>query len=639
MEANPAQSGAALMARFFLLPAWMAPRLQKLGHVWWDFFANIDPRRFWRWMAGNWHRVAAWWLTVGLVLSVLVLLGALVTWQSPDAVVWRVVMASQRIFITGGKLAGAGGLLVLALSLPIILPALVLIGAGALVVTLALGLLGPVLLVCMLAGGLLLGFAVFKVSGRWLVDFVLKSLQRGDEQATLAMRLRAALGLHGASSVTVQGTPHMMTGDEQERFTASIDTSKGAPLLLGKVNGKPFMYWTQKHFFVTAAARSGKGRDLIIPNLKRYPESVFVLDPKGENFAATAQYRQTHGNRIAAFDPYGLTGAPSARFNPLDMGKGGHMVRVADYIAEALVIGPNDHWHESARGLIRMLTLHLMTAPQEKLRERGRDLPALRELLTGYLELTLTEMKESEALNGLVSRLAESFLSVPANERGGIVNTARRGTKWLDNPELANMFRSDVVSTERAIATLDNPPPNHLNVPPKGEVITFDDLRDESKRLSVFVCLPPDVFGTYPEVCRLLTTFALDTMMRELTGRRRSVMFILDELAQLQRLPIVEQAFTLGAGYGMQVWAVFQSVAQASKLYALDALYGSSGARCFFNLADPESVEYASKCASGVLSPADIRHMPQLGMLALLDNANPLYVDRLGPPVPPEEKT
>jgi type IV secretion system protein VirD4 len=120
-------------------------------------------------------------------------------------------------------------------------------------------------------------------------------------------------------------------------------------------------------------------------------------------------------------------------------------------------------------------------------------------------------------------------------------------------------------------------------------------------------------------------------MMRTLTGRKRPVMFILDELAQLKHLPIVERAFTLGAGFGVQVWAVFQSVEQARKLYPLDSLYGSAGARCFFKVEDPETVEFASKCASGVLTPADVRHLPELGMLALLDGANPLIVERLGP--------
>lgn len=603
------QSILNFMQRMVLLPAWLEPRLQALGAAWWRRVAQADARAGWRWLALNWQKVAAWWITAGLGLTALFLLATLIAWQNPEVMMLRTVGWAQSLLLHSSKLGWWGGLLVLVLALPILLPAALLTLGVLLAGVMAIGLFGPLLLVALVAFAGLLLVAVLKRSGSWLVSFVFESLTRADQNTNLARMVRDVLGLRG-SSTTVENKPRWLEGDELARFVAENKAAnKGAPLLLGRAEGKPFVYWTEKHFFITASARSGKGRDLIIPNLRLYPESVVVLDPKAELCMATAAARERMGNTIAAFDPYGLTGRPGARFNPLaSIRTSGQLVRGADYLAEALVIGPDDHWNESARGLIRALALHLLTCPDSQLRGRRRDLPSLRELLTGFLDVTLEDMAQSDALDGLVSRLAETFIGIPPNEKGGIVNTARRGTKWLDNPELADLFR-------------DSP-----------DCISFEDLRDPDKRLSVFVCLPPDVFGTYPQVSRLLVTFALDTMMRSLTGRRRGVMFILDELAQLDHLPIVARAFTLGAGYGIQVWAVFQSVEQAQKLYPLDALYGSSGVRCFFNLADPVSCEYASKCASGVLAPAEVRHLPGLAMLTLLDGANPLIVERLGPP-------
>jgi type IV secretion system protein VirD4 len=603
-------SAAQLVARLFIIPAWLEPRLQSLGAAWWRWVSRADARAGWRWLALHWQKVAAWWLTCGLGLSVVFLLVALASWQNPEVMLMRALGWSSGLLLHGGKLAAWGGLAVLVLALPVILPAALLSVLVLLAGVVALGVFGPLLLVSLCAFGVLLLVAMAKRGGSWLLRFVAESLGRGDEKTQLATIVRDALGLNGSSS-DVQGKPRLMVGDELARYVAKNKAdNRGAPLLLGKVDGKPFFFWTEKHVYLTASSRSGKGRDLIVPNLRIYPESVFVLDPKGENCTATAAERERKGNRVAAFDPYKVTSRPGARFNPLAAMGGGQQVRGADYLAEALIIGDDDHWNESARALIRALVLHLLTCPDEQLRGRARDLPTLRELLTGALDVTLNEMAESKALDGLVSRLAESILDIPPNEQGSIISTARRGTKWLDNPELADMFRAGP------------------------DCISFDDLRDPSKRLSVFVCLPPDVFATYPQVCRLLTTFALDTMMRTLTGRKRPVMFILDELAQLKHLPIVERAFTLGAGFGVQVWAVFQSVEQARKLYPLDSLYGSAGFRGFFKVEDPETVEFASKCASGVLTPADVRHLPELGMLALLDGANPLIVERLGPTKP-----
>lgn len=607
-----ALSAAQLAARVLIIPAWLTPRLQSLGTIWWRRVSQADARVGWRWLAGNWHKVAAWWLTIGLGLSVLFLLVALVSWQNPQVMLMRVMGWTSGLFSTGSQVAAWGAAVVLVLSLPLILPAVVLSLLVLLAVVLGVVVFGPLLIVGLVAFGVLLLFASVKRGGSWVLKFIAESIGNTDQKAQLARAVRDALGLHG-SSTDLQGKPRMMEGDELARYEAANKAgARGAPLLLGNVQGRKFFYWTEKHVYLTASSRSGKGRDLIIPNLRLYPESVFVLDPKGENCAATAAEREGKGNTVAAFDPYGLSGRPGARFNPLAGLQGDEMVTGADYLAEALVIGPNDHWHDSARALLRALVLHLLTASEAQMRGRARDLVTLRELLTGYLDLTLEDMKESPALDGMVSRLAESVLSIPPNERGSIISTARRGTKWLDNPKLAAMFKA-------------------------GEgCISFDDFRDPSKRLSVFVCLPAHVFGTYPQVCRLLTTFALDTMMRSLTGRKRPVMFILDELAQLEHLPIVQRAFTLGAGFGVQVWAVFQSVEQARKLYPLDSLYGSAGFRGFFKIEDPESCEFASKAASGVLSAADVRHLPEFGMLALLDGANPLYVERLGAKMPPK---
>lgn len=588
----------------------LSQSLLKLGHGFAAYLMQLDARRFWRRLALNWHRVAAVWLMVGVVLAALVTGVSMYARAHHSSLTVYGIDLLAWVAVKGYTLSDFLSGVAMGLSLPLLLPALLLSALVVLALAILLGLFGPVLVFGVVAVGLLFFVATLKLSWMWALRFIRKSIESKDETRDTVTMLARSLGISGGSTVTMQDKPRLLAGDEFERYkTSNRAANRGAPILLGTVADKPWSYWTEKHVLIAASTRSGKGRDLIIPNLKRYSESVFVLDPKGENCTASMVQRLSMGNVLQVFDPYGLTGCASATFNPMAELMGSkYMVRGADYLAEALVIGEDNHWNESARGLIRALVLHMLTCPEEMLRGRKRDLPSLRELLSGSLDLTLSEMAQSDKLNGLIARLAQTVLDLSKNERSGVVSTARRDTKWLDNEELADMFRDG---------------PNS---------VSFADLRDPAKRVSVFVCLPPEAFGTYPQVCRLLTTFALDTMMRTLTGRKRPTLFILDELAQLKHLAIVERAFTLGAGYGLQVWSVFQSVAQASKLYPLDALYGSAGLRCFFKLEDTESCEYASKAASAVLSPADVRHLPELGMLALLDGTNPLLVERLGPP-------
>jgi hypothetical protein len=117
------QTVAGFLARLVIIPAWLEPRLQAIGAKWWRRVSQADARTWWRWLALNWQKVAAWWLTFGLGLTALFLLVALVAWQNPEVMLMRALGWSQSLFATGGKVAGWGAAVVLVVALPVILPA------------------------------------------------------------------------------------------------------------------------------------------------------------------------------------------------------------------------------------------------------------------------------------------------------------------------------------------------------------------------------------------------------------------------------------------------------------------------------------------------------------------------------------
>ena len=89
----------------------------------------------------------------------------------------------------------------------------------------------------------------------------------------------------------------------------------------------PLHYTGDRHLLTVAPTRSGKGVSSIIPNLLTYEGSAVVIDPKGENAMITAARRgkgdkkrtiQGMGQTVHVVDPWGITGLPSSRFNPLD---------------------------------------------------------------------------------------------------------------------------------------------------------------------------------------------------------------------------------------------------------------------------------------------------------------------------------
>jgi type IV secretory pathway TraG/TraD family ATPase VirD4 len=74
--------------------------------------------------------------------------------------------------------------------------------------------------------------------------------------------------------------------------------------------------------------------------------------------------------------------------------------------------------------------------------------------------------------------------------------------------------------------------------------------------------LPSAVVDIHSRWFRLLVSSALDAMMASEQKPPFPVLFMLDEFAQLGHLASVEQAMSLAAGYGVQLWPVVQDIHQ-----------------------------------------------------------------------------
>ena len=84
--------------------------------------------------------------------------------------------------------------------------------------------------------------------------------------------------------------------------TRHLETS--GRLYLGMLGENRYFDSGMFHRMTIAPTRSGKGTARIIPALLSWPGSVFVMDPKGENFAVTARYRaQSLGQTVFVLDP------------------------------------------------------------------------------------------------------------------------------------------------------------------------------------------------------------------------------------------------------------------------------------------------------------------------------------------------
>lgn len=331
-------------------------------------------------------------------------------------------------------------------------------------------------------------------------------------------------------------------------------------------------YPGNRHMLTIAPTTSGKGTTAIVPNLLTYEGSVVVIDPKGENAIITAERRMALGQDVHIVDPWSITGMDTACFNPMDWLVKGD-IDISDnalLLADAIIInmGQNEQfWTEEAKALLLGVILFVATDADE---DGHRNLGRVRDLLT----------LDGEALTTLFKRMLKS-------EHHAVRST---GARCLQKEEklLANVLASVQAQTH----FLDSPRiRDSLSV----SDFTFEDLK--TKPMSVYLVLPSDRLNAYGRWLRLLIQQALTVNARNIeTKPAKSVLFLLDEMAALGRLTMVEQAFGLMAGYGLQLWGIVQDLSQLKRIYGdgWETFMSNAGMIQYFGSRDRMTAEYFS---------------------------------------------
>ena len=438
----------------------------------------------------------------------------------------------------------------------------------------------------------------------------------------------------GDSEGDTHGSARFASDQETAAYTRS-----DSGLLIGRdlKTGRLMRYDGPAHLLTMAPTRTGKGVGTIIPNLLTAERSILCIDPKGENARIAGRARRAFGP-VHVLDPFGVTGIPSAAFNPLDMLDVGGLdvAEDATTLADALVFDEpgqtsEAHWNEEAKALISGMILHIAA---HELGDR-RSLVTLRDYLTlapDALTALLKDMQASTAAGGLVTRAANRHLGKSDREAAGVLSSAQRHTHFLDSPRMAAVLgRSD---------------------------FRFADLK--RRNVTVFLVLPPDRLSAYSRWLRLLVTQSLTDMARTPEKPTTPVLFLLDEFASLGNLAAVERAMGLMAGYGVQLWPILQDVHQLRSTYGQRAgtFLSNAGVLQVFGVNDHDSARLISDLLgqgtivfrtmsraldaeeSGItlsnqhtgrplMTPDEVRNLPEHGQLLFLAGQRPIIAGKL----------
>lgn len=371
---------------------------------------------------------------------------------------------------------------------------------------------------------------------------------------------------------------------------------------------------TERHLLTVAGSRSGKGAGLIIPNLLRWPHNALVIDPKGENAAATWQAREAMGQRVYILDPFKAANVPDrlrASCNLLAGIRPENLTAREDIrvIADGMVMrhkAEDGTWDNGAVSVLAGIIAYVCADPVPE----GRTLPAVRQLLTlppDTLKAIFTEMAKTDAFAGLCKAAASIGLS-DSRKNKEFVGGAVDHSEWLDSPAMATILSDS----------------------------SFKLSELKSGNTTVYLVLPPKYLVEHGRFLRLFVRAALDAMGQDLDGNQ--CLFLLDEFFALGRIDQIATGAGLMPGYGVQLWPVVHDLGQLVTLYGKDGaqtFFGNADAHIFFGNTDGPTLNYIS-AALGKLTPDEAapykpKRPDQSNYLtdAGFKNAERIYADKM----------
>ncbi|NTI45956.1 type IV secretory system conjugative DNA transfer family protein, partial [Rhizobium rhizogenes] len=298
------------------------------------------------------------------------------------------------------------------------------------------------------------------------------------------------------------------------------------------------------HGIVFAGSGGFKTTSVTIPTALKWGGGLVVLDPSSEVAPMVCEHRRQAGRKVIVLDPT----AGGVGFNALDwIGRHGN-TKEEDIVAVATWIMTDNPRTASARDdFFRASAMQLLTAliadvclsghtetEDQTLRRVRANLsepePKLRARLTKIYEGSESDFVK-ENVSVFVNMTPETFSGVYAN--------AVKETHWLSYPNYAGLVSGDSFST--------------------------DDLADGGT--DIFIALDLKVLEAHPGLARVVIGSLLNAIYNRNGNVKGRTLFLLDEVARLGYLRILETARDAGRKYGIMLTMIFQSLGQMREAY------------------------------------------------------------------------
>ena len=330
------------------------------------------------------------------------------------------------------------------------------------------------------------------------------------------------------------------------------------------------------HGLVFAGSGGFKTTSVTVPTALKWGGSLVALDPSSEVAPMVIEHRRNAGRDVFILDPRD----PSTGFNVLDwIGRFGG-TREEDLVAVANWVVTDTGRQASIRDdFFRASALQLITAliadvclsghtekENQHLRQMRANLsepePKLRERLQAIYDNSASEfVKENVA--PFIAMTPETFSGVYAN--------AVKETHWLSYPNYAALV--------------------------SGASFATNDIADG--KTDIFVNLDLKALEAHPGLARTIIGALANAIYNRNGDVNGRTLFLLDEVARLGYLRILETARDAGRKYGISLVLLFQSIGQMREAYggrdATSKWFESASWVSFAAINDPDTADYISR--------------------------------------------
>ncbi|WP_419906023.1 Ti-type conjugative transfer system protein TraG [Hoeflea sp.] len=330
------------------------------------------------------------------------------------------------------------------------------------------------------------------------------------------------------------------------------------------------------HGLVFAGSGGFKTTSVTIPTALKWGGGLVALDPSSEVAPMVIDHRRKAGREVFALSP----ADPSIGFNVLDwIGRYGG-TREEDVVAVASWVVTDTGRQVSARDdFFRASALQLITALIADVCLSGHTQRERQTLRQVRMNLSEPEPKLRERLqrihdnsgSAFVRENVAAFVNMTPETFSGVYANAIRETHWLSYPNYAALV--------------------------SGSSFPTDDLANG--RTDIFVNLDLKTLEVHPGLARTIIGALLNAIYNrngQVAGR---TLFLLDEVARLGYVRILETARDAGRKYGISLLLLFQSIGQMRETWggrdATSKWFESAAWVSFAAINDPETAEYISR--------------------------------------------